>query len=112
MSYHFIFTEWFDRNLKFLHKHNLTLPADFEAFLRDFEAEAHPVIPGTGGARKARMKAKTRGKRGGYRVIYYFVTSDQEVWLITIYDKVQQENLSAADTARVLKIIETIQTAK
>jgi mRNA-degrading endonuclease RelE of RelBE toxin-antitoxin system len=58
------------------------------------------------------MKAKARGKRGGYRVIYYFVTADQAVWLITIYDKVQQENLSAADTARVLKIIETIQTAK
>jgi mRNA-degrading endonuclease RelE of RelBE toxin-antitoxin system len=58
------------------------------------------------------MKAKARGKRGGYRVIYYFVTADQEVWLLTIYDKVQQENLSAADTARVLNIIEAIQAAK
>jgi hypothetical protein len=49
-------------------------------------------------------------KRGGYRAIYYFITSDQEVWLITLYDKVQQENLSTADTARVVKIIEAIQT--
>jgi len=112
MPYHFLFTEWFDRNLKFLHKHNPALRADFEAFLRDFDAQTHPVIPGTGGARKARMKAKTRGKRGGYRVIYYFVTPNQDVWLITIYDKVQQENFSAADTTRVLKIIEAIQAAK
>lgn len=110
MPYHFIFTEWFDRNLKFLRKHNPALRAVLEVFLRDFDAEAHPIIPGTGGARKARMKAKTRGKRGGYRVIYYFVTSDQAVWLITIYDKVQLENLSASDTARVLKMIEAIQT--
>ena len=44
--------------------------------------------------------------------MYYFVPTDQEVWLITIYDKVQQENLSAADTTRVLKIIEAIQAAK
>jgi hypothetical protein len=58
------------------------------------------------------MKARMRGKRGGYRVIYYFITADQAVWLITIYDKVQQETLSAADTARVLKIIAAIQTAK
>jgi mRNA-degrading endonuclease RelE of RelBE toxin-antitoxin system len=112
MPYHFLFTEWFDRNLKFLRKHNPTLRADFEAFLRDFDAEVHPVIPGTGGARKARMKAKTRGKRGGYRVIYYFVAADRDVWLITIYDKVQQENLSVVDTARMLKIIEAIQAAK
>ena len=40
------------------------------------------------------------------------MTSNQEVRLITIYDKVQQDNLSAADTARVLKIIEAIQAAK
>ena len=25
MPYHFVFTEWFDRNLKFLRKHNPTL---------------------------------------------------------------------------------------
>ena len=58
MPYHFLFTEWFDRNLKFLRKHNPSLRADFEAFLRDFDAEAHPVISGTGSARKAHTKAK------------------------------------------------------
>ena len=63
MRYRFIFTDWFDRNLKFLRKHNPALREDLEAFLQAFEAEAHPIIPGTGGARKARMAAKGRGKR-------------------------------------------------
>ncbi len=112
MRYQFLFTDWFDRNLKFLGKHNPTLRQDFESFLNAFDANLHPVIPGTGGARKARMKAKGRGKRGGYRVIYYFLSTDNEVWLITIYDKVKQEDLSAAEIGRVLKIIEAIQTAK
>lgn len=91
MSYRFVFTVWFDRNLKSLRKHNPNLRSDFESFLKTFDAQAHPVIPRTGGARKARMPAKGRGKRGGYRVVYYFVL-DNTVWLLTIYDKVQKEN--------------------
>lgn len=33
--------------------------------------ELGPVIAGTGGVRKLRWAAPGRGKRGGYRVIYY-----------------------------------------
>ena len=40
-----------------------------EALMR--APEAGPVIPGSGGVRKLRWGAPGRGKRGGYRVIYY-----------------------------------------
>ncbi|HZW80292.1 MAG TPA: hypothetical protein VFF50_07470, partial [Candidatus Deferrimicrobiaceae bacterium] len=40
-----------------------------EAIMRD--PDAGPVIPGSGGVRKLRWAAQGRGKRGGYRVIYY-----------------------------------------
>ena len=33
--------------------------------------EAGLVIPGSGGVRKLRWAAPGRGKRGGYRIIYY-----------------------------------------
>ena len=33
--------------------------------------EAGNVIPGSGGVRKLRWRAAGRGKRGGYRVIYF-----------------------------------------
>jgi mRNA-degrading endonuclease RelE of RelBE toxin-antitoxin system len=33
--------------------------------------ETGNVIPGSGGVRKLRWRAPGRGKRGGYRVIYY-----------------------------------------
>lgn len=33
--------------------------------------DAGSVIPGSGGVRKLRWAAPGRGKRGGYRVIYY-----------------------------------------
>lgn len=109
MKYRFIFTTWFDRNLKSLRKHNPSLRSDFESFLQTFDAEAHPIIPRTGGARKARMSAKGRGKRGGYRVVYYFVL-ENSVWLLTIYDKVQKENLSPDEEKIIQGLIEKIQS--
>lgn len=109
MKYRFIFTTWFDRNLKSLRKHNPSLRSDFESFLQAFDAEAHPIIPRTGGARKARMSAKGRGKRGGYRVVYYFVLEDT-VWLLTIYDKVLKENLSPDEEKIIQGLIEKIQS--
>ncbi|MBU0513086.1 MAG: hypothetical protein KJ638_15475 [Chloroflexi bacterium] len=107
MRYRFVFTEWFNQNLKSLRKRNPRLRSDFESFLETFDAGIHPVIPGTGGARKARMKAKGRGKSGGYRVIYYLFIEDV-VWLITVYDKVRTEDLSPAEKKRVIQFIRTI----
>ena len=110
MTYRFIFTAWFDRNLKSLRKHNPSLRGDFDSFLQIFDAEAHPIIPRTGGARKARMSAKGRGKRGGYRVVYYFVL-ENTVWLLTIYDKVQKENLSPEEEKIIQALIEKIHSS-
>ena len=110
MHYHFVFTNWFDRNLKALGKRNPVLRRDLETFLRTLEAENHPIIPSTGGARKARMKTEGRGKRGGYRVVYYFLSVENRVWLITIYDKVRQEDLSPAEQKRIAELVRAIKT--
>lgn len=107
LPYRFVFTNWFNRCLRQLGKRNPHLRTDFETFLRMFDAEAHPIIPGTGGARKARMKVTGRGKSGGYRVIYYLFTQDT-VWLVTIYDKVQSEDLSPSEKARVAELVQEI----
>lgn len=107
MKYRLIFTAQFDRDLKLLRKHNPNLRKDFEAFIKTFDAEAYPIIPGTNGARKARMPAKGRGKRGGYRVIYYLVTGNT-AWLITIYDKVQKEDLSPAEERIIGQVVQKI----
>ena len=39
--------------------------------------ELYPVIPGTGGVRKARWGRQGKGKSGGVRVIYYYWISDE-----------------------------------
>jgi len=54
------------------------------------------VIPGTGGFRKLRWTDPRRGKgrRGGLRVIYYYFPVEQQIWLITLYDKDEASDLT------------------
>ncbi len=59
--------------------------------------EAHPVIPRSGGFRKARWALSGRGKRGGVRAIYYFISPPGQIFMAHIYSKSQKENLSAND---------------
>ena len=57
--------------------------------------DAGPIVPGSGGVRKLRWGLRGRGKRGGFRVIYYWKTADDEIWLLTLYDKNVQGNIPA-----------------
>jgi hypothetical protein len=58
--------------------------------------EAGEVIPGTGGLRKVRFSdaRRSKGKRGGLRVIYYYWTGGPEFWLFTLYDKDEMADLT------------------
>ena len=49
--------------------------------------EVGPVIPGSGSVRKLRWAAPGRGKRGGYRIIYYLRRTQGIIWMLTIYPK-------------------------
>lgn len=57
---------------------------------------AGDIIQGTGGARKIRVAAKGRGKRGGARVIYYYATSAGRLFLLLAYPKSDADSLSDA----------------
>jgi len=57
--------------------------------------ELGPVIAGTGGVRKMRWAAPGRGKRGGYRVIYYVRRPKGIIWMLTMYPKNVADSISA-----------------
>ncbi len=68
------------------------------------DPEAGDVMPGTGGFRKLRWADRRRGtgRRGGLRVVYYYFLADAQIWLMTLYDKGEIADLSAAEK-RLLK---------
>jgi mRNA-degrading endonuclease RelE of RelBE toxin-antitoxin system len=49
--------------------------------------EAGAVFRGSGGVRKLRWSAAGRGKRGGYRIIYFVRRPKGVIWMLTIYPK-------------------------
>lgn len=83
-------------------------PAEREAFENEIAAAPTrwPVVGGTGGVRKARVMVGGRGKRGGARAIYYFHSRGSVVYMLTIYAKDEQEDLSEADK-KAIKAIAT-----
>ena len=68
----------------------------------------HPVIPGTGGFRKARWRRPGGGKSGGVRVIYYFMDRPDLIFLADLYAKNEKENLTHAERNQLQKIASEI----
>ena len=58
-------------------------------------------IPGTGGIRKIRFRAKGRGKSGGVRVIYYFLDDGMPIYALLIYGKNERTDMTSAQRRAV-----------
>jgi hypothetical protein len=68
---------------------------------------AGDLIPGTGGLRKIRWRLSGRGKRGGARVIYYWRASLSQIFLLAIYSKGTQDDLTADEKKLMRRMVET-----
>ena len=66
------------------------------------------VIPGTGGARKLRIRLEGRGKSGGGRVIYVDIFEKEKLYFLFAYPKNVQENLTNEQTQIISEIIKAI----
>ena len=64
------------------------------------------VIPRGGGLRKMRWALAGRGKSGGARVIYYWFVAQAVIYLLLLYSKNEQEDLTPEQLKLLRKSVE------
>ena len=84
--------------------------AALQAFL-SVHPSAGPLIRGSGGIRKIRWGAGGRGKRGGNRVVYYWLVAEDRIYLLTLYGKGVKDDLTPAELAAWRRVVEEIENA-
>ncbi|MBP8058827.1 MAG: hypothetical protein KA314_23585 [Chloroflexi bacterium] len=99
----FIETPYFTRRIK-------DLLQDEEYRLLQSILANHPeigdLIPGGGGLRKIRWGYRSKGKRGGVRISYYWAVAQDRILMLLIYPKNVQDNLSPAQLKMLRQVVE------
>ncbi len=80
---------------------------EYEEFLYFIAAfpESGDLVKGAGGIRKVRWGSKGKGKRGGVRVIYFYIKPDAQVLLLDIYGKNVKETISSKELNKLLELL-------
>jgi mRNA-degrading endonuclease RelE of RelBE toxin-antitoxin system len=85
-----------------------SLLTDYEYSQLQMALFAHPdagvIIPHSGGLRKFRWSMSGRGKRGGVRIIYYWVVAEDQILMLFMYPKNVKDDL----TPQQLKVLHEI----
>lgn len=72
------------------------------------DPERGDIIKGGGGIRKVRYAAQGHGKRGGVRVIYYWLRDDGQIYMLLAYPKSKKDNLTDKETAILRDLVKEL----
>lgn len=70
--------------------------------------QAGPIMEGTGGIRKLRFAIGTKGKSGGIRVCYTDFAEYEVIYMITAFEKDEQENLTDNEKQVLRKLVKAL----
>ena len=74
------------------------------------DPESGPIMEGTGGIRKVRFPLENRGKSGSVRVCYTDFAEYEVTYLITAFEKKEQENLSTEEKGVLKKLVKALKS--
>src|SRR5262245_50399788 len=94
----FVETQIFTRSLHALGSDDRYRVLQLELMLR---RDQGALIPGSGGLRKLRWAQPGRGKRGGVRVIYFWQSSAETIYLLYAYRKQDKADLTFEKLGRL-----------
>ena len=72
------------------------------------DPERGDIIKRGGGVRKVRYAAKGHGKRGGIRVIYYWLRDDGQIYMLLAYPKSEKDDLTDKETALLRDFVKDV----
>lgn len=107
MSYSIYTTGNFDKEIKKLAKKHRSVRADLAelaALLKDAPQQGEPLGKDCYKVRMA-ITSKGKGKSGGARVITCVKIVEEDVYLLTIYDKSDKENISDKELDQLLALV-------
>ena len=104
MNYKIIVTPFFEKKVKKLKKKYRNIKNDLQDLVKILDANPQAGISLFENIFKIRLRnSDISSKRGGYRVIYYYLDENNEIYLLTIYSKKEQENISKKEILEILK---------
>ena len=108
MSYSIFTISPFDKQLKRLAKKFPSLKMEYAYFIEQLKNNPFQGIHLGNNCYKIRIsiKEKGKGKSGGARIITYVQVSDARIFLLSIYDKSEQENLTDHELKELLSFID------
>ena len=83
---------------------------DLDVFLKNLAEypESGDVIPGTSGLRKIRLKSLSGGKWGGFRVCYFYLYLKECIYLLALYAKNDQEDITNEEKKILKEYVELL----
>jgi len=107
MSYNVIAVPTFRKGVKRLIKKYPNLKTDLEELFQSLEQ--NPIQGKSLGRNcykvRIAISTKSKGKRGGARVITNFVISNETIYLLSIYDKSDKDNITDKELGELLELI-------
>lgn len=108
MSYNVLTIPPFDRQIKRLAQKYPSLKGEYAELLEILENNPHHGYALDNSCYKIRLAitSKSKGKSGGARVITHVQVAGNNVFLLAIYDKSEQEDISNKEIKELLGFIE------
>ena len=107
MSFNIKTTSVFERQAKRLVKKFSSLKEEIQELIKELKEEPEKGTSIGNNCYKIRLgiASKRKGKSGGARVIIHVVFKDGIVYLLSIYDKSELENLTDSEILDLIKLI-------
>lgn len=104
MNYNVIPTDKFKSQSKRLIKKYQSLKNELYELTNELEKNPYIGIPLGNNCYKIKLgiKSKSKGKSGGARIVSYLVNEENELFLLTIYDKSEIDSISKKDIMDII----------